>query len=95
MDRKDVLDGGSLSLTDGLAGLTARVGTDARQAELGLEAQTTIHGQIAAERESVSGVNLDEEAADMLRFQQAYQAAAQVISTADNMFQTLLSAVRR
>ncbi|QSX77620.1 flagellar hook-associated protein FlgK [Agrilutibacter solisilvae] len=95
MDQKRLLDGGALSLTDGLAGLTARVGTDARHAELGLEAQTAIHGQIAAERESVSGVNLDEEAADMLRFQQAYQAAAQVISTADNMFQTLLSAVRR
>ena len=95
IDQKDLLDGGSLSITDGLAGLTARVGTDARHAELGLEAQTAIHGQITAERESVSGVNLDEEAADMLRFQQAYQAAAQVISTADNMFQTLLSAVRR
>ena len=48
-----------------------------------------------AERESVSGVNLEEEAADLLRYQQAYQAAAQIIATADTMFQTLLSAVRR
>ena len=66
-----------------------------RHASLGLEAQTAIHAQVTAERESVSGVNLDEEAADLMRFQQAYQAAAQVISTADSMFQTLLSAVRR
>ena len=94
-DQHGILDGGTQSLTAGLSQLTARAGTDARHASLGLEAQTAIHGQISAERESVSGVNLDEEAADMMRFQQAYQAAAQVISTADTMFQTLLSAVRR
>ena len=95
LDQKGLLDGGTQSLTLGLSQLTARVGTEARHADLGLEAQSAIHEQVVAERESVSGVNLDEEAADMLRFQQAYQAAAQVISTADNMFQTLLSAVRR
>ncbi|MEN1941512.1 flagellar hook-associated protein FlgK [Luteimonas sp. MJ246] len=95
LDQQAILDGGSQSLTSGLSQLTARVGTDARHAGLGLEAQTAIHAQVSAERESVSGVNLDEEAADLMRFQQAYQAAAQVISTADAMFQTLLSAVRR
>ncbi len=94
-DEAGVLDGGTRSLTDGLAQLTARAGTDARHAELALEGQTAIHDQVTAERESTSGVNLDEEAADMMRFQQAYQAAAQVISTADSMFQTLLAAVRR
>jgi len=95
LDQQGVLDGGTQSLTFGLGQLTARVGTQARHADLGLEAQSAIHGQVIAERESVSGVNLDEEAANMLRYQQAYQAAAQVISTADTMFQTLLSAVRR
>ncbi len=50
---------------------------------------------LVQQRESLSGVNLDEEAADLLRFQQAYQAAAQVISIADNIFQTFLAAVRR
>lgn len=95
LDQKGLLDGGSQSLTFGLSQLTARVGSQARHADLSLEAQSAIHEQVVAERESVSGVNLDEEAADMLRFQQAYQAAAQVISTADNLFQTLLSAVRR
>ena len=45
--------------------------------------------------ESVRGVNLDEEAADMLRFQQLYQAAAQTISVADNLFQSLLAALAR
>ena len=44
---------------------------------------------------SESGVNLDEEATKLLQFQQSYQAAAQLITVADTLFQTLLSAVRR
>ena len=48
-----------------------------------------------AAQQSVSGVNLDEEAANLLRFEQAYQAAAQVIKVADSLFQTLMSSVGR
>ncbi len=95
VDAKDVLNGGTTDVTAGISQLAGRVGGDARQAKLNLNAQQAIDNQVSAERESVSGVNLDEEAADMMRFQQAYQAAAQVIATADTMFQTLLSAVRR
>ena len=69
------------------------VGSAARQASYAAEAQGVLHGQAVAARDGVSGVNLDEEAADMLRLQQAYQAAAQIISTADTMFQTILKAV--
>jgi flagellar hook-associated protein 1 len=54
-----------------------------------------VHAQLRAEREAVSGVNLDEEAANLLRFQQAYQAAAQVLVTANTVFDTLLAAIRR
>ena len=46
-------------------------------------------------RYAVSGVNLDEEAANLLRFQQAYSAAAQVVKTADDVFQILLGAIDR
>jgi flagellar hook-associated protein 1 len=46
-------------------------------------------------RDSISGVNLDEEAANLLRYQQAYQAAAQVIAVSSTLFDTLLMAVRR
>ena len=95
VDGKAVLDGGRIDGTAALSQLTARVGDDARNAQLNLDAQQAIDDQVTAERESVSGVNLDEEAANMLRFQQAYQAAAQVIATADTMFQSLLGAVRR
>ncbi len=44
--------------------------------------------------ESLSGVNLDEEAANLLRFQQSYAASAQVLSAARSIFETLLSAAR-
>lgn len=89
------LDGGTLSLNGAISGLTTSVGSAARHAGYAAEAQGVLHGQAQAARDSVSGVNLDEEAANMLRLQQAYQAAAQIISTADNLFQTLLASVRR
>jgi flagellar hook-associated protein 1 FlgK len=95
LDAKSVLDGGTTSITSGLSRITARVGAESQHAQMSLDAQQVLHDQVVAERDSVSGVNLDEEAADMLRYQQAYQAAAQVIATADSMFQTLLGAVRR
>ncbi|SEK51315.1 flagellar hook-associated protein 1 FlgK [Pseudoxanthomonas sp. GM95] len=95
LDSKQVLSGGTQSLTMAMSQLTAKAGTEASHAQLSLEAQQAIDAQVTAERESVSGVNLDEEAADMMKFQQAYQAAAQVLKTADTLFQTLLSAVAR
>lgn len=95
IDDRGVLDNGAVGLTSGLAAMTAKAGSESRHASLSLDAQQAIHDQAAAERESISGVNLDEEAADLMRYQQAYQAAAQVIATADTMFQTLLGAVRR
>ncbi len=46
-------------------------------------------------QQSLSGVNLDEEAANLVRFQQAYQASAQIISAAQSTFSSLLAAVQR
>ena len=86
---------GSASVTDSYNRLVADVATDTRQAEINSLAQKRILDQTMARRESISGVNLDEEAANLVRYQQAYQAAAQVISTANTLFDTLLNAVRR
>ena len=49
--------------------------------------------QVTAVQQSISGVNLDEQAANLVQFQQAYQAAAQVIASAQTLFQNLLAAV--
>ena len=51
-----------------------------------------VKDQAEAAREASVGVNLDEEAADLIRFQQAYQAAAQVIQISQRMFDTLIQA---
>ncbi|GMR19927.1 MAG: flagellar hook-associated protein FlgK [Gammaproteobacteria bacterium] len=75
--------------------LVADVGVATREADVTSNAQKIMLDQSVAQRESVSGVNLDEEAANLVRYQQAYQAAAQVISTANDLFDILLGAVRR
>ena len=51
-----------------------------------------VKDQAEASREAAVGVNLDEEASDLIRFQQAYQAAAQVIQISQRMFDTLIQA---
>jgi flagellar hook-associated protein 1 FlgK len=56
-----------------------------------LDAQSAIRDQAVATRESLSGVNLDEEAANMLKYQQAYQAASKILEIGNKMFDTILS----
>lgn len=90
-----LMNGGSASITDSYNGLVVDVGSGTRQAEINALAQGRVLEQAKATREEISGVNLDEEAANLIRYQQAYQAAAQVISTANSLFDTLLDAVRR
>ena len=72
--------------------LITGAGSRAQMAELGKEAMTVIRDQAEESRESAVGVNLDEEAANLIRFQQAYQAAAQVIQMSQRLFDTLLQA---
>ncbi|HZF99219.1 MAG TPA: flagellar basal body rod C-terminal domain-containing protein, partial [Pseudoxanthomonas sp.] len=95
VDDAPALNAGTLTLNGAIGGLTTSIGSAARQADYAAEAQQVIHDQALASRDVIAGVNLDEEAADLMRLQQAYQAAAQVIATADTLFQSLLGAVRR
>jgi flagellar hook-associated protein 1 FlgK len=92
--RGSVFNGG-ISLQDAAAGLITTVGS--RSAEV--KSQRGVHELVLEQNrdrlESVRGVNLDEEAADMLRFEQLYQAAARVMQTSDSLFQTLLNTLLR
>ncbi|MDH3587969.1 MAG: flagellar hook-associated protein FlgK [Gammaproteobacteria bacterium] len=90
-----VLDNGTSSLGDSFGTLVASVGTVTQHAAINRDAQQILLADSEQARLAVSGVNLDEEAANLLRFEQAYQAAAQVISVADQLFQTLIGAVAR
>ncbi|MCP4288156.1 MAG: flagellar hook-associated protein FlgK, partial [Gammaproteobacteria bacterium] len=75
--------------------LVSDVGAKTRQASINSEASNGLLERHQTTLSSISGVNLDEEAANLIRYQQAYQAAAQVISVANSLFDTLIGAVRR
>ena len=77
-----------------IGAFVGQIGVQTSQAQSGRDAQSFIHDENVSALDSVSGVNLDEEAANMLRYQQAYQAAAQVIRVTQMMFQSLLDATR-
>ena len=90
-----ILDGGTASYQDAYATLLGDVAVRAQQAQSTAATEQSLLDQARSARDSVQGVNLDEEAANLIRYQQAYQAAAQVIAVADEVFQTLLAATRR
>ncbi len=89
-----ILDDGNTDLQGAYSGLVANVGVETRQSEIQRDGQESLLKRAQEELEATSGVNLDEEAANMMRFQQAYQAAAQTFAAADQIFQELISAVR-
>jgi flagellar hook-associated protein 1 FlgK len=93
--RAPVLDGGTTSAYAGVEKLTTSVAMSTQTAQINRDAEAVLHDADIAAQDAVSGVNLDEEAANLLRYQQAYAAAAQIISVANEMFDTLLNAVRR
>lgn len=92
---KKLFLGGTTDYLGVFSRLVSDVGVKTRQAKISLETDTILLSQAEGARQSISGVNLDEEAANLLRFQQAYQASAQLIAVADTIFQTLLQATRR
>ncbi|MEW9797597.1 flagellar hook-associated protein FlgK [Alteromonas sp. CYL-A6] len=79
---------------DAYASLVGRVGEDAASADTSLRAAEAMKVQSENWFESVSGVSLDEEAANLIRFQQSYAAAARILTTAQDLFDTILSAAR-
>jgi flagellar hook-associated protein FlgK len=67
------------------------MGNISRQANIAQEALTVVHEQAVAARDKVSGVSLDEEAANLIRYQQAYQASAKVMQVATVLFDAVLA----
>ena len=74
--------------------LVGQVGNAGETANFNAEATQGVLTQVQSVQQSISGVNLDEQAADLVSFQQAYQAAAQVIASSQTLFQSLLTAVQ-
>ena len=92
--RSPMLDAATSSLADAVTRLTSGVGAVTQQAQRNSEVQRLAYEDSVKQRQSVSGVNLDEEASNLLRYQQAYQASAQVIRTANEVFNMLIGIVR-
>lgn len=91
----------SLTMSSGLAtfddfynALIGDVGSDVRSAELNYDHQDTMVTQLQNYREEISGVSLDEEMVNLVKFQHAYNAAARLITTTDEMMDTIIGLAR-
>lgn len=95
MGLRDVpmFDGATLS--DGFASAMAQIGTRTQSAQFAAELSSAIATNLERDRTAVSGVNLDEEAARLIQFQQAYQASAKMLQIAQNIFDTLIQGLGR
>jgi flagellar hook-associated protein 1 FlgK len=86
---------GGATVQGAYAQIVADVGSRTRTAELNATAQRGLLMRAEEAHSEVSGVNLDEEAAKLLHYQQAYQAAAQAIAVGQKMFETIIAAMQR
>jgi flagellar hook-associated protein 1 len=82
------------TLDDFYSALVTTVGNRGQEANIAAQSTQAVLNQAQNTQQSVSGVNLDQQAADLVSYQQAYQAAAKVIATAEALFQSLLTALQ-
>ena len=94
-DLRDVAMFDGAVLTDGYASLMAEVGVTVQGATYAADVSTSIAANIEKDRASVAGVNLDEEAAKLLQYQQAYQASGKMLQIAQSIFDSLLQNLGR
>jgi flagellar hook-associated protein 1 FlgK len=85
------LAGNTLSLEGAYAQLVGQTGSKTAELKVTSEAQTTLLSQTTQQQQSIAGVNLDEEAANLMQYQRAYQAAGKALQVANTIFDTLLS----
>ena len=95
MGLRDVKMFDESTLSDGYASAIAQVGTRTQSALFAAELSTTIASNLERDRTAISGVNLDEEAARLIQFQQAYQASSKMIQIAQNIFDSLIQGLGR
>jgi flagellar hook-associated protein 1 FlgK len=86
--------GGGQTISEAYASTMADIGVRVQGARVSSEVSASVAGQAELARSAGSGVNLDEEAARLLAYQQSYQAAAKVLTVAQSIFDTLLDAAR-
>ena len=90
LQTQSILAGGATTFQGAYSQMVSMVGNKTRQIDVTSQAQDKFVAESTAAQQSVSGVNLDEEAANLLRYQQAYQASGKMIQMAQTLFQTIL-----
>jgi flagellar hook-associated protein 1 FlgK len=90
-----IFEGNMVTVKDYFISLVSRLGVDSAAAIKGTENQEFIVSQVTLRQDSISGVSIDEELSDIIRFQHAYSAAARVITTLDEMLDTLINRMIR
>ncbi|MDZ7938706.1 MAG: flagellar basal body rod C-terminal domain-containing protein, partial [Rhodoferax sp.] len=95
MDLRDLALFDGAALTDGYAGLISQIGVRSQSANYSAQVSSNIAANAEKDRTGVSGVNLDEEAAKLLQYQQAYQASAKMVQIAQSIFDTLIQGLSR
>ncbi|QXZ09021.1 flagellar hook-associated protein FlgK [Comamonas sp. Y33R10-2] len=93
--RDAVIFDGTTTLSDGFSTAMAQIGTRTQSAAYAAKLSDTISQNLEGQRTAVSGVNLDEEAAKLLQYQQAYQASAKMLQVAQAIFDSVIQAVGR
>ncbi|GGC03718.1 flagellar hook-associated protein FlgK [Oxalicibacterium flavum] len=91
LQTKNVLQGGTANYNSAYSQIVSQVGNKTRELQVNSEADAALLLQIQTAQQSESGVNLDEEATNLLQYQQAYQAAARVMQAVSDMFDVLIS----
>ena len=86
-------DGKGISFTDAYAKLVSNVGGKAGQAQMDTDATTALHTSALESRNNLSGVSIDEETGNLIKFQQYYTASSQIIKAAQETFATLISSL--
>lgn len=89
-----LLDGGRTNLQGAYAQMVGQIGNRTLESKLASEANSNIYDATLQKQQSIAGVNLDEEAANLIRYQQAYQAASKVIGIAQTLFDEILRITR-
>jgi flagellar hook-associated protein 1 FlgK len=91
LQTKNIFNNGSATIQSSYAQLVSTVGNKTREVQVNGSAADALLTQAKASAADVSGVNLDEEATNLIKYQQAYQAAGKVMQIAGTIFDTLLS----
>jgi len=94
LQTKNIFNNGTATLTSSYAQMVSQVGNKTREVQVNAQAGNALLAQAEGAQADVSGVNLDEEAANLIKYQQAYQASSKVMQIAGTIFDTLLSISR-